>query len=421
MSDALRTDLYQLTMAAGYAAAGKHEELATFELFVRRMPPHREYLIAAGLAQAVEYLTSLSFDRAEIDWLRGLPQFQRAPEGFFDLLAGLRFTGDVWAMPEGTVFFPNEPVLTVRAPLIEAQLVETYLLSAIGFQSMIATKASRLVALAAGRPVVEFGTRRAHGPEAGVLAGRAAYLGGCAGTSNVAAGYRFGIPVYGTCAHSWVLAFEQEREAFARMQALLGPYTVQLIDTYDTAGGAATAAALGPPLAAVRLDSGDPLELSRRVRGILDAAGLRETRIMVTGDLDEEKIAALVAAAAPVDSFGVGTHLAVSADAPSFNAVYKLVEHRSGGVVRTPAKHSPGKATVGGAKQVFRYVDRDVIGRMDECAPGDPEALLRPVIAAGELLAPLPGAAEARQRAALQSKRPRAVSYSEALHAHAVS
>lgn len=402
-------------MAAGYFAAAKHHDLATFELFVRRMPPNREYLIAAGLQQAADYLAGLAFESSELAWLSGLPQFARAPQGFFDHLAALRFTGDLWAMPEGTVFFPNEPVLTVRAPLIEAQLVETYLLATLGFQSMIASKAARLVTLAQGRPVVEFGTRRAHGPEAGLLAGRAAFIGGCAGTSNVDTGFRFGVPVYGTCAHSWILTFEKEQEAFARMQALLGEQCVQLIDTYDTLEGARQAAALGAPLAAVRLDSGDPIELSKGVRAILDEAGLTGTKIMVTGDLDEEKIQAIIDARAPIDSFGVGTHLAVSADAPSFNAVYKLVEHDANGVIRRPSKRSPGKQTIGGAKQVFRYDDRDVIGRMDECPSGDPRALLQPVFSQGELVAPLPSAHQAREHAARQPKYPRAVEYSEAL------
>jgi nicotinate phosphoribosyltransferase len=414
VSRALNTDLYQLTMAAGYFAAGKQNELATFELFVRRMPDHREYLVAAGLDQALEYLSALAFEEGDIAYLQSLTQFRRVSSAFWDYLRALRFTGEVWAMAEGTVFFPNEPILTIRAPIIEAQLVETFLLSTVGFQSMIASKASRLVALAQGRPVVEFGTRRAHSPRAGVLAGRAAYVGGCAGTSNAEAGKRFGIPVYGTCAHSWVLSFASESEAFRRMQELLGEGTVQLLDTYDTAEGARRVASLGEPLYGVRLDSGDTVALARAVRRILDEASLRQARIMVTGDLDEHRIREILNAGAPVDSFGVGTHLAVSADAPSLNAVYKLVELEADGVKRYPAKLSPGKQTVGGAKQVYRLPDRDIITRMDDPAPAHAEPLLH------RLSGRWPSATEARERHLRQPRYARPVSYSEALHAHVV-
>ena len=415
MSRALNTDLYQLTMAAGYFAAGKQDELATFELFVRRMPPNREYLVAAGLQQAMEYLQALAFDESDIAYLQSLRQFARASHAFWDYLRRLRFTGQVWAMPEGTVFFPNEPILTVKAPIIEAQLVETFLLATVGFQSMIASKASRLVTLAQGKPVVEFGTRRAHSPRAGVLAGRAAYIGGCAGTSNAEAGKRFGIPVYGTCAHSWVLSFEDERQAFARMQELLGEGTVQLIDTYDTEDGARLVASLGKPLLGVRLDSGDTVALARAVRKILDAANLQESRIMVTGDLDEHRISEILNAGAPVDSFGVGTHLAVSADAPSLNAVYKLVEHEVNGVKRYPAKLSPGKATVGGAKQVYRLAEVDWIACMDEVAPAHSRPLLARVASS------LPSATGARQHGLHQPKHARHVAYSAALSATRVT
>src|SRR5262245_12107709 len=235
--NALLTDLYQLTMAAGYFQAGKAQQTATFELFLRHLPPDRNYIVAAGLAQAVDYLLQLRFTADEIDYLRSLHQFSRVPAEFFDALAGLRFTGDVFAVPEGTPIFAGEPILTLRAPLMEAQVPETYLLATIGFQSMIATKASRLVEAAAGRSVVEFGTRRAHSPEAGVLAGRAAYIGGCIGTSNTLTGFRYGVPVFGTAAHSWVQAFSSELEAFRRLQQLLGPATVYLVDTYDTLEG----------------------------------------------------------------------------------------------------------------------------------------------------------------------------------------
>src|SRR3984957_17129201 len=286
----LSTDLYQLTMAAGYFEAGKTHERATFELFVRKLPHNRNFILAAGLAQAVEYLLDLRFTSEEIAYLRGLPQFQRTPPECFELLAGLRFTGDLFAVAEGTPIFAGEPFLTVRAPLIEAQIAETYLLATVGFESLIATKAARMVEVAGGRAVVDFGTRRAHSPEAGVLAGRASYIGGCVGTSNTETGFRYGIPVFGTAAHSWIQAFETEREAYQRLQNLLGDATVYLIDTYNTVQGAKLAASLGRPLWGGRLDSGNLGELSRAVREILDAAGLQDVKIMATSDLNEYKI-----------------------------------------------------------------------------------------------------------------------------------
>ncbi len=396
--NALLTDLYQLTMAAGYWSAGKSGEIATFELFVRRLPQNRNYMIAAGLAQAAEYLLNLRFEEDEIRYLRGLPQFQRVEEGFFEALRRFRFTGDVFAMPEGTPVFAGEPLLTVRAPLIEAQIPETYLLSMVGFQTMIATKAARMVDASGGRAVVEFGTRRAHSPLAGLYAARGAFIGGCAGTSNVLAGMQFGIPVFGTAAHSWVQSFPTEREAFERLQALLGAGATYLIDTYDTLEGARQAVALGKPFWGVRLDSGNLVELSRAVRRILDDGGCSEAKIMATGDLNEYKILELGAANAPIDAFGVGTELATSMDAPSHGAVYKLVEHVSPLGRRYTAKFSHEKATLPGAKQVFRFSGRDMIGRAHECPPGEAEALLRPVIVRGELAAELPSAAEARER-----------------------
>ena len=244
---ALNTDLYELTMAAGYFAAGKTQEIATFELSVRRLPEKRNFLVAAGLQQAVEFLSTLQFLPDEIDYLRSLEQFKNTPSEFFDFLAQLRFTGDLFAVPEGTPIFANEPIAIVRAPIVQAQIVETYLLSTFAFQTTIASKAARCLIAAGGRPIVEFGSRRAHSPAAGVLAGRAAYLAGCAGTSNTEAGMRFGIPVSGTAAHSWTMAFRDEEESFRALQRLLGDSTVFLIDTYDTIEGARLAVQLGPP------------------------------------------------------------------------------------------------------------------------------------------------------------------------------
>ncbi|HUB34469.1 MAG TPA: nicotinate phosphoribosyltransferase [Bryobacteraceae bacterium] len=422
---ALLTDLYELTMAAGYFEAGKAEEKATFELAFRRLPVNRNFILTAGLEQAVEYLLNLGFAEDEIQYLEGLPAFRTAPSAFWDYLREVRFTGDLFAMPEGTPVFPGEPVLTLRAPMIEAQIPETYLLATIGFQSMIATKAARCVEEAAGRPVVEFGTRRAHTPEAGVLGARAAYIGGCTGTSNTLTGFRFGIPVMGTAAHSWVMSFACEQEAFRKLQRALGESTIQLIDTYDTVKGAQHAAKVGRPLWGVRIDSGDFPSLSRQVRTILDEAGLGDAKIMASGDLDEWKIRELVKEGAPIDSFGVGTQLATSADAPTMSGTYKLVELDIHGIKRYTAKYSDDKTSVPGAKQVFRAAERDVIARAGECGSG--EALLRPVILDGKLVEPLPGLEKARARAAesiarlapalrgLEPAEPRNVIYSREL------
>lgn len=390
-------------MAAGHFMAGKTGERATFELFVRRLPHNRNYLLAAGLQQAAEYLLKLQFTKEDVDYLRGLPQFARVAPEFFDFLTNLRFTGDLFAVSEGTPIFAGEPILTVRAPIVEAQIPETFLLSTIAFQTLIATKASRVVEIADGRAVIEFGTRRAHSPAAGVLAARAAYIGGCVGTSNTLTGMRYGLPVFGTAAHSWVQSYEHELDAFRQLQTLLGPSTVYLIDTYNTESGARHAASLGRPLWGVRIDSGNLIDMSRAARRILDEAGLQEAKIMATSDLNEYKIAELMAAKAPIDAFGVGTDLATSSDLPSVSAVYKIVELVTAGERRYTAKFSEGKNTYAGAKQVFRYHDHDVIGGSWECFGCPPDAppikaLLRPIILNGALVEQLPTAAESRTR-----------------------
>ena len=396
---ALNTDLYQLTMAAGYFVECKSDEIATFELSVRRLPEPRNFLVAAGLAQAVEYLRNLKFQPEEIDYLRSLAQFKHTPPEFFDFLSKLRFTGDLFALPEGTPVFANEPIAIVRAPLIEAQLVETYLLSTFVFQTMVASKAARCVLAAEGRPIVEFGSRRAHSPGAGILAGRAAFVGGCSGTSNAEAGMRFGIPVFGTAAHSWTMAFGDEERSFRALQKLLGESTVFLIDTYDTIAGAHLAAELGQPIWGVRLDSGNLGELAKQVRRILDDAGLRNAKIFATNDLDEHRVAEFVKAGVPLDAFGVGTQLATSADAPALSAVYKKVELKRDGEVFYTAKFSADKSTLPGAKQIYRYSDRDVVAHYSECSnefKGEP--LLRPILASGELIEILPPMTGIQQR-----------------------
>jgi nicotinate phosphoribosyltransferase len=398
----LLTDLYQLTMAAGYFEAGKAGEIATFELFFRHLPRYRNFVLAAGLQHVVEYLADITFTEEQIRYLQSLPQFKRIQPGFFDALRSFRFSGDLFAIPEGTPVFAGEPLLTVRAPLLQAQIVETYLLASMGFQSLIATKAARMVEAAGGRAVVDFGTRRAHSPEAGVLAGRAAYIGGCIGSSNTETGYRYGIPVFGTAAHSWIQAFPTEREAFECLQKLLGEATVYLIDTYDTLAGARLATSLGRPFWGVRLDSGNLVELSRAVRKILDDAGFPDVKIMATSDLNEYKILEFAAARAPIDAFGVGTDLATSTDSPNLGVVYKLVE--LGG--RFTAKFSEDKHTLPGAKQVFRFPTHDCIACSWECIGCDASdeesarALLRPILLNGELIEPLPDAAFARKYAA---------------------
>jgi nicotinate phosphoribosyltransferase len=396
--NALLTDLYELTMAAGYFDAAKTAQTATFEFSIRRLPARRNFVVVAGLPQVVDYLLNLKFAPEEIDYLRGLSQFRNISAAFFDYLRDFRFTGDLFAVPEGTPLFAGEPLLTIRAPIIEAQIPETYLLSAVTFQTLIATKAARCVEMSAGRAVVEFGTRRAHTPEAGVLGARAAYLGGCAGTSNTLAGFRFGVPVMGTAAHSWVMSFACEMGAFRMLQKVLGESAVQLVDTYDTLQGSRRVASLGAPLWGVRLDSGDFAALSRQVRAILDEAGLREAKIMVSADLDEYRIRDLVHSGAPIDSFGVGTQLATSGDAPSMGAIYKLVETETCGIKRFTAKYSDDKGSLPGGKQLFRDAARDVVARSGECGKG--EALLRPVILGGKLVEPLPTLEQSRRRAA---------------------
>lgn len=386
----LLTDLYELTMAAGYVQ-NSFEANATFELFVRNLPPHRNYLVAAGLEQALDFLENARFSADEISYLRVLPLFGHVGSKFFDYLKGFRFSGDVWALPEGTVFFPGEPLLRVTAPIAEAQLMETSLLSAIHLQTLIASKAARVTSVAAGRPVIEFGSRRAHGIEAGVLAARAAFIGGCEGTSNTYAGYRFGIPVYGTQAHSWIMAHEEEATAFRNFLNVFPDESTLLVDTYDVHAAVDKIIALGRKPGGIRLDSGDVLGDSVWTRRRLDDAGCTDVHIFVSGDLTEERIESLLARGGCVDSFGVGTALSTSADSPSVGVIYKLVEVQSRDRVRGTAKFSAEKKTYPGRKQVFRFrgedgkLAGDVIGLEDEIFPGA-DALLIQVVREGRRL-----------------------------------
>lgn len=392
---ALATDLYEVTMAAAYFENNEDAE-ATFELFVRNFPNNRSYLVAAGLEQAVYYLKHLRFKNEHIKYLKKDPNFENVRNEFFRYLKNLKFTGDVWALPEGTVFFTNEPILRVSAPIIEAQIVETFLLTLINFQTLIASKASRVVQSARGRGVVEFGARRAHGPEAGLLAARASYIGGCIGTSNVLAGYTFGIPTYGTMAHSFVMNYDSELEAFERFCKVFRSNPAVLLDTYDTIEGAKRAASLKIAPSLVRLDSGDRYDLSVKVRKILDDAGLNKTQIFVSGDLNEFVLDDLTSRDAPIDAFGVGTELVTSRDDPALQGIYKIVETRRNGKTVYHVKTSEGKRTIPGAKQVYRRyseageIQEDIIALEDERRPLGTKPLLKKIIEGGKLIYKLP-------------------------------
>ena len=428
---ALLTDLYQLTMLQAYHDRGMNGE-AVFEFFVRALPAGRNFLLAAGLEQVVEYLEALAFTPEELEWLAGCGRFGR---GFVEAAAGLRFTGEVDAMPEGTVFFADEPILRVRAPLMEAQLAETRIINLLQYQSLIASKAARCVLAAPGRLLVDFGLRRAHGAEAGLLAARASYLAGFGGTSAVAAGALWGIPLYGTMAHSFVQAHETETAAFEDFARSQPRSCVLLIDTYDTEAAAARVVALarrlredGIAVAAVRIDSGDLAAHARKVRAILDAGGFPGIRVFASGNLDEYRLRELVAAGAPIEGFGVGTRMNTSADHPYLDCAYKLQEYRG----QPRRKRSEGKATWPGAKQVYRAVEGagfagDVLACAGEVREGEP--LLAPVMRAGRRISPLPMLEQARERAADQLARlpealrlldpalPYPVRVSEGLHA----
>lgn len=403
-SSGLLTDLYELTMAAGYFQNG-FKARATFELFVRQLPPERNYLVAAGLEQALDFLQSVRFAPDEIEFLRREPVFRRVRAEFFDYLSQFRFTGDVWAVSEGSIVFANEPILRVTAPIIEGQLAETCLLSAINFQTMVASRATRLVTAAHGKPVVEFGARRAHGAEAGIFAARAAWIAGCAGTSNVLSAKMFGIPAYGTQAHSWIMAYEDEAQAFARFLDVFPERATLLLDTYNIRAALRKIVAAGRKPAGVRLDSGDMAADSRWVRAQLDRAGWNDVQIFASGDLDEKKISTLIRKGAAIDAFGVGSALVAPTDARNLSMIYKLVELEQGGKTRQAAKLSEEKSTFPGRKQVFRFANTrgqwnsDLIALEDEIHKGA-TALLLPVMRAGKRIGSPEPLSAARQRCA---------------------
>jgi len=403
LGSALLTDLYQLTMLDGYRRSGMNG-IAVFEMFVRRLPAGRGFLLAAGLEQALDYLEDLHFEDHELDWLADSGHFE--PD-FVDWLADFRFSGDVWAIREGELFFANEPILRVVAPIVQAQFVESRLINILHFQSLIASKAARVKLAAGERTLVDFGMRRAHGAEAALWAARASYICGFDGSATVEAGRQFGLPIFGTMAHSFIQAHDSERQAFVDFARARPRGLVLLIDTYDLDKAIDTVAEIAGPLAeqgitiqAVRLDSGDLAEGSRRIRARLDQAGLRDIGIFLSGNLDEFSVHQICTEGVPATGFGVGTRLDVSADAPSLDIAYKLEEYDG----RPRRKRSAGKATWPGAKQVFRTFGEDgrivgdVIGLMGEKLPG--RSLIRPVMKGGRRLDRAPALAEIRALAA---------------------
>ncbi len=399
----LLTDLYQLSMMEVYARHGMQQR-AVFELFVRKLPARRRFLMMAGLEQLVQFLEQMRYSPEELAWLRSTGMFASS---FVDSLAEIRFTGDLDSVAEGTVFFTDEPIVRITAPLPLAQLVESRLINLIHYQTVIASTAARMVLAAPGKALVDFGFRRAHGAEAGLLAARAAYVAGFAGTATLAANRAFGVPVFGTMAHSFIQAHDDEATAFERF-ALARPRALTLlIDTYDTEAGARLVVRLAPRLAAngitiaaVRLDSGDLAIHARNVRAILDAAGLQQIRIMASGGLDDRSLQAIVRDGAPIDSFGVGTSLTTSSDAPALDCAYKLQEYAG----RPRRKLSEGKATWPGCKQVWRRfhedgsIAHDTVALASEVPSGEP--LLHPVLRGGRRVKDLPALAEVRAHAA---------------------
>ncbi|HET7148453.1 MAG TPA: nicotinate phosphoribosyltransferase [Candidatus Nitrosopolaris sp.] len=385
---ALATDFYELTMAAAYyyryfirladkaTSDCNRNENGVFEMFVRKLPRNRSYLVAAGLEQVLYFLTNVRFNEEQLSYLESLEVFKDVGEDFFEYLRNLKFTGTVWAVPEGTILFPNEPLIRIEAPMIEAQIVETYILSMMNFQSLIATKASRIVTAAKGKSIIEFGSRRAHGPQAALLAARASYIAGCIGTSNALAGYKLGIPIFGTMAHSFVMSFEKEVEAFKEFSKVF-PSGYLLVDTYDSIAAIKKIIKSAINTAGIRLDSGDLYSLSLEARRVLDDASggaYVNTKIMASGDLNEYLIHDLVNRGAPIDSFGVGTELSTSRDDPAMNGVYKLVaikvpsspldgnnEGRVDDKIFYRVKTSPAKKTYPGPKQIYRILENGLI------------------------------------------------------------
>ena len=405
---ALATDLYELNMAQAYLDRGENGE-AVFEFFVRRLPERRGFLLAAGLGDALDYLETLSFTADEIDWLKGTGRFR---SNLIDYLAAFRFTGDVHAIPEGTVCFPNEPLIRITAPLPQAQIVESRLINILHFQTMVASKAARMVLAAPGKGLSDFGLRTAHGAEAGLFSARASYIAGFAGAADVAAGHRYGIPVVGTMAHSFIQVHDDEATAFEAYARARPDGVVLLIDTYNTERGARKVVELAPRLKrdsisirGVRIDSGDLIASARTVRNILDEGGCKDVIILVSGGINEDVLQVMMREKAPIDGFGIGVNLDASIDAPSLDCAYKLQEF--GGKPRR--KRSEGKATWPGRKQVWRSYDADGRMRGDvlsiESDRHDGEQLIVPVMRGGKRLGAPTSLADMRARAARELAR----------------
>ena len=405
---ALLTDLYQLTMLQGYHDCGM-DETAVFEFFVRRLPPERGFLIAAGLEQALQFLENLKFSRSELEWLQKTGRFG---DRFIASLESLRFTGDVHAMREGTIFFPNEPILRITATIAQAQLVETRLINLLHFQTLIASKAARMVLAAPKKMLVDFGLRRAHGAEAGLLAARASFIAGFSGTATVEAGKEYDIPLFGTMAHSFVQAHDDEELAFEHFARAQPENAVLLIDTYDTEAAASKVVSLanrlkccGIRIKGVRIDSGDLALHATQVRRILDEGGLNHATIFASGDLDEYRLGGMLAGGAPIDGFGIGTRMDTSSDRPYLDCAYKLVEYSG----KPRRKRSEGKQTWPGRKQVYRSFDaagrfeQDILTIEGDAHPGEP--LIRQVMLGGRRLASAMPLAEIRAHAAWNLER----------------
>jgi nicotinate phosphoribosyltransferase len=399
----LLTDFYELTMCASYFEEGK-DELANFDLFIRKLPPNRSYFVFAGLEQVLLFLKNVKFKEEQLGYL----EKHGMKKDFLDYLRNFKFTGEVWSVPEGTIVFPDEPLIRVTAPIIEAQLIETFILNTVNVQTMVATKASRVVSVAGGRSVIEFGLRRTQGTDAGMKAARCSYLAGCDGTSNVLAGMTYGIPIFGTMAHSYVMFFDREVDSFRAFAKTFPENSTLLIDTYDDLKGAENAAKIakelekqGHRLNAVRLDSGNLVSLSKGVRKVLDSHGLDYVKIFASGDLDEYAIGELLRKGAEIDAFGVGTRMSTSYDRPYVDVVYKLSGKVEKGAFVPAMKLSKGKMTFPGKKQVFRQRSRtgkysvDVIALEGEKIRGEP--LLVKVMENGGLVYNLPTLKEIRK------------------------
>jgi nicotinate phosphoribosyltransferase len=407
LASPLSTDLYELNMVQAYLDQNENAE-AVFEFFFRRLPARRSFLVAAGLETAIDYLETLRFGAEEIDWLAGTGRFRK---NLLDYLADFHFTGDVHAIPEGTVVFPNEPLLRITAPLPQAQLVESRLINIMHFQSLIASKAARMVLMAGNKSLADFGLRSAHGAEAGLLSARASYIAGFGGVANVEAGMKFGIPIVGTMAHSFVQIHDDEATAFEDFARARPDGVVLLIDTFDTEAGARKVVELAPKLKkdgivirGVRIDSGDLAAMSRKVRDILDAGGLKDVIILVSGGVDEDFIAKVVAAGAPIDGFGVGASLDASSDAPVLDCAYKIQEYRG----KPRRKLSEGKVTWPGRKQVWREVKNgrmfgDIVSVETDQQPGEP--LVVQVMNGGKRVKPAETLTTIRARAAGELSR----------------